>query len=276
MVYKLHLQSDDRTTFDTSFPAPYSIHDRTISKGGVVQDMDLADETIAAELVTSFVRTSICGSLNKSAPASLYAQRLSLVDDVSDISDPSDIESLDEVSKSAQMVEHERFVAVHSIQLDSHDKHNDILRARSAPPRCAVGIFIAEPEKTRENAPPLGPSFTGANTFLTGTDYIQEISDIEEEQPVDTAYQPGLFDDTLLTRRVREGIEMITGPVDVMGIIQSDSPQERDILSFLPRGRRSSLRDIYTALRMVLENPITMYAAITDEEILTSLLQQVN
>lgn len=276
MVYKLHLQSDDRTTFDTSFPAPYSIHDRTISKGGVVQDMDLADETIAAELVTSFVRTSICGSLNKSAPASLYAQRLSLVDDVSDISDPSDIESLDEVSKSAQMVEHERFVAAHSIQSDSYDKHNDILRARSAPPRCAVGIFIAEPEKTRENAPPLGPSFTGANTFLTGTDYIQEISDIEEEQPVDAVYQPGLFDDTLLTRRVREGIEMITGPVDVMGIIQSDSPQERDILSFLPRGRRSSLRDLYTALRMVLENPITTYAAITDEEILTSLLQQVN
>ncbi|EFO62033.1 Hypothetical protein GLP15_3635 [Giardia lamblia P15] len=275
MVYKLHLQSEDRGTFDASFPASYSIHDKALSKGGVVQDMDLTDETLAAELVTSFVRTSICGMLNKSAPASFYAQRLSLIDDVSDISDPSDIESFDEVSKSAQIVEHEKFVAAHSIQSANDGKHINILRAQSAPPRYAAGIFVVEPESSKDSVPFPGPSFTGANTFITGTDYIQEISDIEEEHPASTAYQPGLFDDTLLTKRIREGIEMITGPVDVAGILQSDSPQERDILSFLPWGRRSSLRDIYTALRVVLENPITTYAAITDEEILVSLLQQV-
>lgn len=272
MVYKLHLQSEDRASFD----APYSIRDRTISKGGVVQDMDLADETMAAELVSSFVHASICGSLAKSAPASLCTQRLSFIDDISDISDPSDIESLDEVGKNAQVTEHERFVAAHSIQLIRAKKPVDILRAQSAPPRCSVSVVIADLEKAKEDVLPPAPSFTGANTFLTGTDYIQEISDIEEEQPVGTAPQPGLFDDTVLTRRVRKGIELITGPVDVMGIIQSDSPQEQDILSFLPRGRRSSLRDLYTALRMVLENPITTYAAITDEEILASLLQQVN
>lgn len=276
MVYKLHLQSEDRGTFDASFPAPYSIHDKASSQGGVVQDMDLTDETLAAELVTSFVRTSICGVLNKSAPASLYPQRLSLIDDVSDISDPSDTEPFDGAIKSAQIVKHERFVAAHSIQSANDGKRVDILRAQSAPPRYATDVFVAEPENSKEGVPFPGPSFTGANTFLTGTDYIQEISDIEEEHPANTAYQPGLFDDTLLTRRIREGIEMITGPVDVVGILQSDSPQEQDILSFLPRGRRSSLRDIYTALRTVLENPITTYAAITDEEILASLLRQVN
>lgn len=276
ITYKLQLQSEDRATFDTSFTATYSIHDRAVSKGGTVQDMDLADETLTAELVSSFVHASICGPLNKSAPASLYTQRLSFIDDVSDISDPSDIESLDDVGKSVLAIQHERFVAAHSIQPMNGKKATDILRAQSAPPRHSVSVAIVNLEKVKDSVHPPVASFIGGNTFLTGTDYIQEISDIEEEQHVGTIQQPGLFDDTVLTRRVREGIELITGPVDVMGIMQSDSPLEQDILSFLPRGRRSSLRDLYTALRMVLENPITTYATITDEEILTSLLQQVN
>ena len=124
----------------------------------------------------------------------------------------------------------------------------------------------------RSDAPPPGPV-----TFLTGLEYVQpqEDSTLEADQlalPRPT-HEEGVFADALLTRKVREGLEAIMGPTNPEDLMLGPRPKEDDIISFLPRGYGSSLRDIYMALRHVLENPITSYNTLSDEEVLESLFR---
>ncbi|TNJ26539.1 hypothetical protein GMRT_10470 [Giardia muris] len=143
-------------------------------------------------------------------------------------------------------------------------------RTRSAPlHRMSTSVTS---HSVRSAAPPPGPE-----TFLTGLDYVQpqEDSTLEPDQlglPRPTP-EDGVFADALLTRRVREGLEAIMGPTSPEDLMLGPRPREEDIISFLPRGYGASLRDIYTALRHVLENPITSYNTLSDEEVLESLFR---